>query len=159
MQTLKSEMCSEQSGLTAQLSDIAQRAQQLDMDGTEGSRAGSGASRAGPSRGGAGAAIRERPAARAPQGKATTPGRRVEFTPDTTDPIPMRQRGGLTRSRPAPSEPSWTPYLIGFCLLCIGPLRPLLYELVKAVPALLGDALGGAWGGGSREQDLPWYEQ
>jgi hypothetical protein len=49
----------------------------------------------------------------------------------------MRQRGGLTRSRQPPPEAGWTPYIIGFFILCFGPLRPLVLELVTTVPSLL----------------------
>ena len=86
--------------------------------------------------------------------------RRVEFTPDTHDPIPMRQRGGITRSRQPPQQAGWTPYIVGFCLLCIGPLRPLVWELITTVPKLLGDvSIGDPLAWFQAQEEPAWYEQ
>lgn len=202
MQNLKKEMYSEQSGLTAQLASISQRAAQLDGGGVATRNGGSdqghfgqgrdeetrARARAPPGRSpqpGAAADARSSSGACAPsrvvngvtrdscgssssglrerlptrhreeeddddelptsahrpggggQSTGAARGRRVEFTPDTHDPIPMRQRGGLTRSRQPPPEAGWTPYIIGFFILCFGPLRPLVLELVTTVPSLL----------------------
>ena len=90
-------------------------------------------------------------------------GRRVEFTPDTHDPIPMRQRGGLTRSRQPPPEAGWSPYIIGFFILCFGPLRPLVLEFVTTVPSLLrGSSEDGSWSPWTwlqAQEEPAWYEQ
>ena len=166
MQNLKSEIYSEQNGLSAQLQSIAQRAEEL--DGGRGSSCGGSDQRGGGPASAAGGGLRERPASRCPSGAGkerrtsgtapsgveapprraeAAPRRRVEFTPDTHDPVPMRQRRGLTRSQPVP-QPSWTPYVVGFTLLCLGPLRPLLYDLFTTVPKLLAEGGVPAAGGG-----------
>ena len=64
----------------------------------------------------------------APRGadKPPSPGRRVNFAPGTPDPTPMRQRYG----RPDP-RPGWTPYIIGFCVVCLGPMRPLIFDILR----------------------------
>mmetsp|Transcript_35538 Transcript_35538/g.93279 ORF Transcript_35538/g.93279 Transcript_35538/m.93279 type:complete len:212 (-) Transcript_35538:301-936(-) len=165
MQTLKSEMYSEQHGLTAQLSEIAQRAQDLQGGGDHvTSSVAAPTLRGRPGRplegdgkpSGSRTVMANELDARPSSGAQR---RRVEFTPDTHDPVPMRQRGGLARVRPvAQSQPGWTPYIIGFGLMCIGPLRPLVYELFKSLPSLLSGLASWLMSGGG-EEELAWYEQ
>jgi hypothetical protein len=79
----------------------------------------------------------------------------------------MRQRGGLTRSRQPPPEAGWTPYIIGFFILCFGPLRPLVLELVTTVPSLLRgssedqgeDGSWSPWNWFQAQEEPAWYEQ
>jgi len=196
MQSLKSEMYSEQNGMMSQLTQISERAKELDINGGGVGGGGHGVGggygdgggdignsssmssvssrdriRRDGSHAGRGSFFRERPLSlrrpmeheerRSSEGRprSSRGGRRVEFTPDTHDPIPMRSRG-VARSRPA-AQPGWTPYMVGFVLLSIGPLRPLLYELVATLPKLLGEISATVMGGGwfQREEELAWYEQ
>ena len=59
----------------------------------------------------------------------------------------MRQRYG----RAEPPRPGWTPYLIGFCVVCIGPMRPLIWEMLSGLMALIR--------GEQTEQEPAWYDQ
>ena len=58
-------------------------------------------------------------------------------------------------------NPGWTPYLIGLTLVTIGPLRPLLWELLKLIwaalrPMIFGDADED---GGPADDGLAWWDQ
>ena len=80
------------------------------------------------------------------------PGRRVEFAPGTTDPMPMRERyrqGGARQQK-------WMPYIVGFVVLCIGPMRPLLWQLLKSLASELPQLWHGRTG---EEEELAWYDQ
>ena len=50
-------------------------------------------------------------------------------------------------------ELTWTPYIIGFTLVCLGPLRPLLKELVSFAWSRLVSASQEV------EQEVAWYDQ
>lgn len=78
-------------------------------------------------------------------------GRRVDVAAGTNTTTRMSRHDRLMETRR--QELSWTPYFIGFTLVCIGPLRPLLFELA-----------GFVWQrvvGSPREavEDVPWYDQ
>lgn len=62
------------------------------------------------------------------------------------------------RPLPPRQEPptSWTPYVVGFVLLCMGPLRPLVWELLSAVYEQLQVLL---LGGPIDPEEVPWYDQ
>lgn len=77
--------------------------------------------------------------------------RRVDFAAGTNTTSRMSRRDRLMETRR--QELSWTPYLIGFTLVCIGPLRPLLIELAGFV---WQRAVGSPR---EAEDDVPWYDQ
>ena len=92
---------------------------------------------------------------------ASSAGRGVSFAPDTRD---VARRHGESRSigrRPQPrgarsrddgagGGASWTPYVVGAVIICIGPARPLLMRLLEE---LLGGSLWAA------REPTPWYDQ
>jgi hypothetical protein len=183
MQKLKSDLYSEQGGLAAKLTELTEQAGMLHGDGAASSPAqidehtglgSSGCGRPGACSSGsmegssshdAAPAIRARPAAKAKppsdacsgNGRARPTresGRRVEFAPGTQDPLPMRERYGYGQAPLRQPQQGWTPYVVGFCLLCLGPLRPLVWELVTTILA----TVPMFWQKAAVEQDLPWYD-
>ena len=167
MQSLKAEIHSEQSGLTAQINELARGVGSLDRD-----------DHANPSRASVqlrtdrshvtdsdSLKVREqlRPARRlrdeSDRHEKPTPRsaseRRVEFSPSTRDPMPMHQRAALRDRRPQ-QQPGWMPYIVGFCIVCMGPLRPLLYDAITTLPGLLWQVWSSSL---QQEEELPWYDQ
>ena len=108
-----------------------------------------------------------KPAGRATGGRGGAAGRGVSFSPDTRDvarrtgavprvsrqptpglPPDRRGRGGSS----APAQPKWMPYLVVLALICIGPARPMLTQLLGE---LLATALPSLWG---EREPTPWYD-
>ena len=147
MSKLKSEIYSEQGGLAEKLGVLAQQAHALEPKGGPASSSADGAR--GLARRPAGN-IRERARHVEPPASSQIGARRVEFAPGTLDPLPMRERG---RVRAPPQTPGWTTYIIGFCFLCIGPLRPLLWDLFSTLRPMVSQAWGAS------EEEVPWYDQ
>ena len=183
MSRLKSEIYSEQGGLAEKLTELTKQAGALDGavgNGSSGSSAGSYASGGGGSGGGGGNSGLRRPnpnpnpnpnlglrargrdgavdrperavvPPRRDEDRSRTAGRRVEFAPGTPDPMPMRQRYRREEARQG-----WTPYMIGVCVVCVGPLRPILMELLSYLYTALINYVNGQ----SDEDDEPaWYDQ
>ena len=91
-------------------------------------------------------------------------GRRVEFSSDTGNPtreMPHHRAGRQQMGR-RQAEQSWTPYIVGFCMLCLGPMRPLLLELISTIYGEVGKLvwplLGGS-GSFGEEEEVAWYDQ
>ena len=85
------------------------------------------------------------------------PRKGVEWAPGTKDGPP---RMGPSTRRMSPRgargqpEPGWTPYIIGFCVLCIGPLRPLMWDVLKLLwHAIMPAAVT------EEEEVIAWYDQ
>ena len=176
MNKLKSELYSEQGGLAEKLTEITRQASTL--EGNAPSRGACGGARgngydSGSTSGGDSGGLRSRPRPAISQprdegerfdaadGRPTDPKRRVEFTSDTGNPtreIPHHRAGRMMQQR-RQAEASWTPYIVGFCMLCLGPMRPLLLDVLSLlwssvvgfVP-FIGERVGA-------EEDVPWYDQ
>ena len=52
-------------------------------------------------------------------------------------------------------QPSWTPYFVGFIVLCLGPMRPLMWEVLT----LLWGQVSPLWGGGASVDETAWYDE
>ncbi len=82
-------------------------------------------------------------------------GRRVEFEPGTPDPAPQAQlrrrwRGGARRP---PPQAGWSPYIVCFVLICLGPLRPLLLQIASE-----GLATFREWRERRGGTELAWFD-
>lgn len=92
--------------------------------------------------------------------RADSDERRVEWAPGTKEGPPARgpstrriPRTGNNYAPPAQAPQPWTPYVVGFCLLCIGPLRPLVWELVGSLwAAIMPEAVQ------PQPEEVPWYD-
>lgn len=168
MNKLKTELYSEQGGLAEKLNDLTARAAQVEESrggGGGGARSappgrdcggpsastcynrGAGEARGAPSsmRGGRGGGGEERQA-----------GRQVDWAPGTRDRTRENRRGMMPQRR---QDNSWTPYIIGLTLITIGPLRPLLLELLSFLYRELYPLVLGIPGGGDDDGEPAWYDQ
>ena len=67
--------------------------------------------------------------------------RRVEFAPGTQDPLPMRDR--MRQPPMRAQQPGWAPYVVGFIVLCLGPMRPLMWEVLTLLWGQVSQLIGG----------------
>lgn len=159
MNALKGELYSEQGGLASKLAELSQRAGDLDAGSASASTAANPPNdfSAKPS---PAASERREPSGLKPSIRNRPAGtRQVEWEPGTRDPLPRRPMGRAMppRRQPPQQAASWTPYIVGFTVLCIGPMRPLVWELVSQLYALVSEAL--PWSNAMSEPEVPWYDQ
>ena len=130
MNNLKSELYSEQGGLAAKLEELTEKATALDGGSSPPQRQQPQLTQrprprqAASSSAAASSSSDHTMRAPAPGDAARLQQRRsVEFAPGTKEGPPAR---GPSNRRMAPrgAQPGWTPYLVGFILLCLGPMRP-----------------------------------
>lgn len=160
MNRLKSEIYSEQGSLNDRLGELTAAAAGLDPGAGAEQRGGGtlGSCSNASSSGAQQLRSRPPPARKAsseprPTPRARETDRRVEFAPGTRDPVPMRDRY-MGRAPMQPPPQPWAPYIVGFVLLCIGPLRPIVWELLSTLWSWLSQQL---WGG-AVEEELAWYD-
>jgi hypothetical protein len=157
MNRLKRDINSEQGGLAARLGALSERVTTEASDSSK--NPASSVEKLAPDRRRSGAALsceqRPRSTGTGTGTGAGTGGKRIEWAPGTASTDGMSRRDQQRQMRAAGQEArarlGWTPYLVGVGLVCLGPLRPLVWELLKQL-----------WEMATRkriEEEPAWYDQ